>query len=198
MRDIATYTRISPNQRVEALSQYCSRVNSTVETREILSNWGLSLEENPVKLEIRQLEEENIFFAKNKSFSAGRNADFGKYATTNELLDVIHLTNWLVIHTRNDGRAAKAFIDCMERNSRPMGIMVTSPRVIVLNDDKTDTYIQTLRKSLKAETQIVVAICPTSRDDRYAAIKKVCCAELPIPSQVHFLLFLQFCMALRL
>lgn len=27
-------------------------------------------------------------------------------------------------------------------------------------------------------------IVPTQRDDRYAAIKKLCCREIPIPSQV--------------
>lgn len=184
MRDIATYTRISPNQRVNALNQFCKRVNSTPETREILSGWGLTIDPEPVRLEIRQLDEQQIIFGKNKTFPAGRNADFGRHATNNELLDVVHLRNWLVIHTRNDGRVAKAFIDCMERNSRPMGITVMAPRAVILNDDRTETYIQTLRKELNSETQIVVAICPTSRDDRYAAIKKICCAELPIPSQV--------------
>lgn len=184
MRDIATYTRISPNQRVSALSKFCNRVNSTEETRAILSGWGLTIDPEPVRLEIRQLDEQQIIFGKNKTFSAGRNADFGRHATNNELLEVVHLRNWLVIHTRNDGRAAKAFIDNMERNSRPMGITVMKPRTLILDDDRTETYIQMLRKQLNSETQIVVAICPTSRDDRYAAIKKVCCAELPIPSQV--------------
>lgn len=184
MRDIATYTGISPNQRVAALKQFCKRVDSTKESREILSGWGLSMDPEPVRLDIRQLDEQQIIFGKQKSFSAGRNADFNRHATNNELLEVVPLRNWLVIHTRNDSRVAKAFIDCMERNSRPMGITVMKPRVKVLDDDRTETYIQNLRKELNADTQIVVAICPTSRDDRYAAIKKICCAELPIPSQV--------------
>lgn len=184
MRDIATFTRITPNQRVNALGQFCKRVDSTPETREILSGWGLTMDPEPVRLEIRQLDEQQIIFGKNKTYSAGRNADFGRHATNNELIDVIHLRNWLVLHTRNDVRTAKAFIDCMERNSKPMGITVMKPRICVLDDDRTETYIQSLRRELNAETQIVVAICPTSRDDRYAAIKKICCAELPIPSQV--------------
>uniref|UniRef100_T1GKB8 Uncharacterized protein n=1 Tax=Megaselia scalaris TaxID=36166 RepID=T1GKB8_MEGSC len=29
----------------------------------------------------------------------------------------------------------------------------------------------------------MVVICPTSRDDRYSAIKKVCCVESPVASQ---------------
>lgn len=34
------------------------------------------------------------------------------------------------------------------------------------------------------QTQIVVAVFPTARDDRYSAVKKVCCVEKPVPSQV--------------
>lgn len=137
------------------------------------------------ELNYRQLGEENIFFANiQKPFSAGPNADFGKYATNNPLLKVINLTNWMVIYVGKDEKAAKAFVDLMERNSRPMGMSVNRPQLVKLNDDRTETYANALRNNLKADTQMVVCICPTSRDDRYAVIKKICCAENPIPSQV--------------
>lgn len=86
----------------------------------------------------------------------------------------------------------------MGRNSGPMGITVSRPDVVQLNDDRTETYIQALRSKITTSTQIVVTICPTSRDDRYAAIKKVCCSEIPVPSQVKlkeiivFIAFLLF------
>lgn len=97
----------------------------------------------------------------------------------------IFLFSWILIHVKNDQKAAQAFIECMERNSRPMGISASKPKIIVLDNDRNETYAQTLRQALNVETQIVVCICPTSRDDRYNAIKKICCAESPIPSQVN-------------
>ena len=33
------------------------------------------------------------------------------------------------------------------------------------------------------QTQLVVTICTTARDDRYNAIKKLCYADSPVPSQ---------------
>ena len=33
---------------------------------------------------------------------------------------------------------------------------------------------------------MVVAIFPTKRDDRYNAVKKLCCVETPVPSQVDY------------
>lgn len=183
MRDIASITRITPNQRDHELKQYCKRVNDEPKTRQLLADWGLRLMDHGVDLQVRQLNEERVTFA-NKSFGVGPNADFGEHSTKNELIMVIPLTNWLVIYTKNDQKAARAFIELMERNSRPMGLSVGRPKIIALDNDRNETYAQTLRQALSVETQIVVCICPTSRDDRYAIIKKICCAESPIPSQV--------------
>lgn len=185
MRDVATYTRISPNQRDHELKEFCKRVNGEAETRQLLGNWGLRLVDHGLDLQVRLFDEERVIFANNKSFGVGPNADFGKYSTNNELMKVVPLHNWLLIHTKNDQKAARAFIECMERNSRPMGISANKPNIIVLDNDRNETYAQTLRQALNVETQIVVCICPTSRDDRYNAIKKICCAESPIPSQVQ-------------
>lgn len=183
-RDVASVTRITPNQRVQALEKYCARVNSMPETKQILANWGLSLDEKPLSLQARQMDEEKVFFGRGKSFPAGKNADFGRHATANELLEVVHLINWAVVHTQRDDAVTKKFIDCMHKNSRPMGLNVAAPQVSVVADDRTETYVQHLRRVLNKQLQIVVIICPSSRDDRYAAIKKTCCAEMPIPSQV--------------
>lgn len=191
MRDVATFTRITPNQRALELVKFIERVNQEPETRQLLANWGLRLE-NAIDLQVRQMDEERVIFANNKSFGVGPNADFGKYCTNNELMAVVPLHNWLLIHVKNDSKAANAFIECMERNSRPMGIQVSRPNVIVLDNDKTETYAQTLRQALNVKTQMVVCLCPTSRDDRYNVIKKICCAESPIPSQVNMKLFTIF------
>lgn len=109
MREIATHTRITPNQRVNALELYCKRVWAEPKAREILQNWGLTLRQQPVSIEVRQMDTEEVQFAR-KAFSAGPGADFGKYSTNNELLEVIHLVNWIVIYFKRDERNATAFI----------------------------------------------------------------------------------------
>ena len=54
-----------------------------------------------------------------------------------------------------------------------------------LPNDRTDTYLHAIKESVNDKVQLVVAIFPTSRDDRYAAFKKLCCIETPVPSQVN-------------
>lgn len=189
MKDIATFTRVTPMQRVRSFSQFCESLDRVPAAGEVLANWGLRLDKRPLQMEGRRLEEEQICFKNNKQFGAGRNADFGKYVTNNEVIDAIDMIHWIVIHTRNDGKYARNFVELMERNSKPMGINVSRPQMIQLDTDKTEVYVQALRKCITGQLQMVVILCPTSRDDRYAAIKKVCCSELPIPSQVIFFIY---------
>ncbi|XP_054725856.1 protein argonaute-3 [Anastrepha obliqua] len=183
MREIATFTRVSPNQRLLGLEKFFNNINKCPEAQNILQSWGLTLKNSHECVNGRQFEEEQILFAK-KQFSAGINADFSKYVCNNEVLEVVHLTNWLLIHCKNDTRCAKNFCEHIERNSRALGIRVDKPKIITLDNDRVDTFVRALRLNIDGQTQIVVCISPTNRDDRYAAIKKVCCAEIPVPSQV--------------
>lgn len=182
MRDIATITRVTPEQRMFAYNKFCENVNSSPEATEILQNWGLSLG-GPRKIKGRQLDNEMVTFGNGGKCTAER-GDFNRHVTNNCMLKVIDLKSWLVIYTRKDERATKNFVELMERNSRPMGMDVCQPRLQCLQDDKTETYVKMLRSCINSSLQIIVLICPSSRDDRYAAIKKICCAELPIPTQV--------------
>lgn len=58
------------------------------------------------------------------------------------------------------------------------------PTMLELRDDRTESYLRFIREHLNPQTQVVVVIFPTSRDDRYSAVKKLCCVESPVPSQV--------------
>lgn len=183
MRDIATITRVTPEQRMHAYRKFCDNVNNSPEATAMLKNWGLSLGE-PRKIMGRQLANETVTFG-NGSCVAEK-GDFSRFVTNNKMLKVIDLKSWLILYTRRDEKATKSFVELMERNAAPMGMDVFRPRVECLQDEKTETYVKKLRTCINSSLQIIVLICPSNRDDRYAAIKKICCSELPIATQVIF------------
>ncbi|KMZ01324.1 protein argonaute-3 [Drosophila simulans] len=183
MREIATFTRVSPNQRQMALNKFYENVSKTPAAQEILNSWGLSLTNNSNKIIGRQMDIEQICFSKT-SVSAERSAEFSKHAATNEMLKVVHLSKWIIIHLRNDTKAATNLLDNMKQACKSLGMNISNPTMISLDRDRIDAYIQALRRNITINDQIVVCICHNSRDDRYAAIKKICCSEIPIPSQV--------------
>ncbi|XP_035915342.1 protein argonaute-3-like [Anopheles stephensi] len=184
MRDIATYTRITPNQRLMAMQKFCENVNQNEAARNLLASWGLELKTTPKVMSGRQLQIENITSGGGTVGSAGPNADFTRQVTNNPMLEIVHLRKWLLVYTQRDERTASAFMDCVKRTCKLLGMEIVQPQIEILPQDNTQLYIQALRTRIQPGTQIVLIICPTSRDDRYAAIKRLLCTEVPIPSQV--------------
>ena len=62
--------------------------------------------------------------------------------------------------------------------------MMLDPQVFKLQSDRTEEYIRVIRENCSENTQLVMMIMPTSRDDRYNSVKKLLCCERPCPSQV--------------
>ena len=63
--------------------------------------------------------------------------------------------------------------------------------MISLPNDRTESYLKAIRESINPETQIVMTVVPQQKSDRYAAIKKLCCIEKPVASQVMCLKTIQ-------
>ncbi|KAH8335023.1 hypothetical protein KR067_006945 [Drosophila pandora] len=183
MREIASFTRVSPNNRQVALEKFFENVTKTPEARDILKSWGLSLNATYNALKGRQMPLEQIYFAKT-DFSAGKSSEFSKHAVNNEMFKIIHLKKWILIHLRNDLRAANNLLDNIKQCSKTLGMNVSKPTIISIDYDRIDSYVQSLRRNITIEDQIVVCICHNIREDRYSAIKKICCSEIPIPSQI--------------
>lgn len=56
---------------------------------------------------------------------------------------------------------------------------------VCIENDRTESYLNAVKQEVERDMpQIVVTIVTTNRKDRYDAIKKLCCLERPVPSQV--------------
>ncbi|KAH3863467.1 hypothetical protein DPMN_026456, partial [Dreissena polymorpha] len=183
MKDLAAHTRVTPEQRRLTMMQFLEHVNSHDEARGELEKWGLQLDSKILDFEGRQMRQEEIQFRSNKVMS-GHQADWSRAATNEHVITAVPLKTWVVMYTKRDHSKAIDFIDTMLKVAGTMGIDCSQPTRFELKDDRVETYIRALRENINPRLQIVVAICPTSRDDRYSAIKKTCCVESPIPSQV--------------
>lgn len=183
MKDVSMYTRVTPNQRLSALRTFLDNVENTPEAKQILSNWGLTIENATMDLLARILEPEVILFGEGVRDSSDK-ADWNSLVCKNKVLGPVDLKNWYVFYTPRDERNANEFAQNMVRLSAPTGMRISQPRLHKLKDDRTDTYVTALKELNISDVQILVFICPVARDDRYAAIKRLCCVHMPIPTQV--------------
>ncbi|XP_063984569.1 piwi-like protein 1 [Diachasmimorpha longicaudata] len=184
MRDLATITQVVPEQRRNVIRKFIQDVKNTPIANELLQYWGLQIEDDLTKLKGRVLSPEIIHFGNGSTFKVNDRADWGRPATTNPLLRSDGMKNWFICFTERDQRVADEFIKMLKRVGGTMKMDIGNPQKVALRNDTTQSYVQEIRKAINPELEMIVAIVPTVRLDRYSAIKKVCCVESPIRSQV--------------
>ena len=101
----------------------------------------------------------------------------------------VDVTAWIIVYCKKDEKRAQEFSQAYIRCSGPLGLQVGQPTPMPLPDDRIDTYLRAIKSGIKPNTQLVVIIATTPHDDRYAAVKKLCCVDLPIASQVRCIRF---------
>ena len=110
--------------------------------------------------------------------------DWTMEITTNQCLKGVNLQKWVLDYVQKNAEVVKNFSSLMLKLSPKMGIKVAQPTMKELPNDRTETYVKMIRVSVDSNVQLVCVIMPTPRDDRYAAVKKLCCVEKPVASQV--------------
>ncbi|XP_015176453.1 PREDICTED: piwi-like protein 1 [Polistes dominula] len=184
MKDLHQITNINPNYRNDIIKKFIQQIKTNDVAREILSPWGLEFDDNLTKFNGRILMPEPIYFGNNKIIQGKPNADWNNESTKNPVLRAPSLTNWTIFYYQKDTPNVTAFIKTVINISSQLGLKINKPREVPLPNDRTETYCRELHKHINNDLEMVVVVFPTNRTDRYSAIKKLCCVEKPIPSQV--------------
>ncbi|XP_020631825.1 piwi-like protein 1 isoform X2 [Orbicella faveolata] len=184
MKDLAVHTRVDPKARNQSLMRFMGSIQSNEESAAELSGWNLEFEKTTLNLPGRVLPAEKIY-QKNKSYSYDpKSADWSKEMRGNPLHSTVNLENWILVYTQRDTGNAKDFSQTLRKVCGPMGISVANHIDCPIQNDRTETYLSAIKNNVSPALQMVVTILTTNRKDRYDAIKKLCCLEKPVPSQV--------------
>jgi aubergine-like protein len=184
MKDLAVHTRVAPDQRCNTLNKLINTISSNPEVTQELAGWGLKFESTLINLTGRILPPEKILQRDSGYTYKPAEADWSREMRGQKLISCVNLTSWILLCTRRDGAKAQEFLSNLMRVGPPMGIQIRGPTICELPDENTQQYIRTIKERLDANTQLVMCILPSNRKDRYDAIKKVCCIQHPVPSQV--------------
>jgi len=184
MKEVSNFTRLNPQKRKEAMKKFVDAVNRDPNAKKHLSDWGLSLDPSPLSVTGRLLSPETIFFGGNRREPAGAKGDWGRAATNCPMLTPIALKKWAIFFINRNQDAAKEFCKMLGQQGPKMGMNIAQPKVISLPNDRTETYLKEIRQVIDPSVQMIVTLVPAQKADRYSAIKKLCCLEKPIASQV--------------
>lgn len=186
MKDLAQHTRVAPVQRVKTLETFMQTMHDNQDAKRELQQWNMEFEKKLIRIPGRTLDPEQMM-QKNCKFSyKHEEADWTRETRGKELIRAVSLQKWLLCYTQRDQKAAQDFFMTLSKVCPPMGMNVANPTHVKLGSDDARTYAQTLKAAILGtpDAQIAVCIVGNNKKDRYDAIKKICCLENPIPSQV--------------
>ncbi|XP_072746220.1 piwi-like protein Siwi [Anoplolepis gracilipes] len=187
MSSMATYTRLDPRARIEKLMNFNNRLLKTHDIVKELSEWNLELDNRLLNIPARQLFPEKLYFGGNNPTSTiiTDKGDWSTQMRTKQCLVASQLRNWTFIISERDEHISKKFIELLIKVSKGISFYVDQPEIRTIRDDRPNTYSDTLERILSKSTpQLVFCVVSNNRSDRYSAIKKKCCVDRPVPSQV--------------
>ena len=184
MKAMGDYTRQDPAKRTQTLMKFSNSIKNNPEIQEELKSWNLRFAEDLVKFRARILAPETILGAGTAKFSYQHdNADWGGAFRNWKQWSVVNCSKWAVVFAGRDKLATQEFINSMLKVGPSLGMIIGKPKTFELLDNRPATYIQTLDKVIDMKPSIVMVVIPNNKGDHYAAVKKKCCIEKPIPSQ---------------
>ncbi|XP_050839006.1 piwi-like protein 2 isoform X2 [Serinus canaria] len=175
----------SPQQHYQRLTGLLRRIRDTPDASQELQRWGLVLDTDIYRTQGHVLPVERINL-RHRSFLPAEELGWHREVTKEVPIAVISINSWLLIYPKRLQHLAKDLLASMRSSCGPMGMQVGQPAVQELRDDRIETYVRAIQSSLGSQDKVQLLLCiiPGGRDDVYGAIKKLCCVQSPVPSQV--------------
>lgn len=84
-----------------------------------------------------------------------------------------HLNKWYIIYLNRDENVVGDFLSMLQNIVKAIGMRVSHPQQIILRDDRNESYLQEIRNNFDRGYELVVAVFPTNRTDRYNSLKRL-------------------------
>nr|ALI93846.1 Piwi [Holothuria glaberrima] len=191
MKDVGVHTRVVPGQRTRELQKFLNQINNNTEIVEYTKKWQVEFSPQLEEIQARILAPEDLYQLQSSRGQMGETcysyqqheADWSRSLRGNILRSAVNLDQWLFICPRREMNNGSSFVDNLKKVGPPMGMQIADPEKVIINDDRIDSYVSTIRGSY-GKHQLVMCILTSARKERYDSIKKVCVNECPIPSQM--------------
>ncbi|XP_065103397.1 piwi-like protein 1 [Paramisgurnus dabryanus] len=182
MKDLASHTRLSPEQRETRINRLISNINRNADVQNELSTWGLSFENKLLSLNGRVLPSERIIQGGRVFEYSPWTADWTKEMRGLPLISCMPLDNWMMFFTRRNADVANSLLQTLNKVAGPMGIRMQRA-IMIEYEDRQESLLRALQQNVTRDTQMVVVVLPTNRKDKYDCVKKYLCVDCPTPSQ---------------
>lgn len=204
MKEIASHTRLSPQQRLSETRKLLSQFHENPRVRACLNYWGIKLSDDLVNVNARVLKPEPLNGDGTHKYE-GKNAEWARGTKDGGIYRASNMTNWIVVgpNSGNSGVLIKKFIGKTifqnffrssnefsgeaKRLGDQLKVQIGDPLPCPINGITPADYLEGVKSAIKQagnETvHMLVVMLVDDNKTRYDSLKKFLCVECPIPNQ---------------
>lgn len=184
MSAMATHTRVAPDKRIQKLVEFARKLNSNQEIMTTLKSYDLKIADSLVQLSGRVLPTEFVVAGNEKKYSAGPKADWTRDLRSNQMLSQNDMVCMPLIVPQRAERDAGSFLSTLIKAAGGMQWNLSKARIFPIRDDRSMTYLSKLDEVMSFNPTLIMCGLTSKSADRYNTIKKKCCVDIGVPTQV--------------
>ncbi|XP_011141529.2 piwi-like protein Siwi [Harpegnathos saltator] len=182
MKNFSKYSRMDAKKRLNEYIKLHQILYSEQAIKEELREWNVALGKELVQFTSRTLSPRKLVFGGNNIISANKTGDW----TDNILQKLLHtkrLDNWIIICRQH--HQITTFVQNLTNVCSKLSIGVSTPQCHYTDNTNPEAYSNFLEDILERNSpNLIFCIISKSNVGLYQAIKRKCCLDRPVPTQV--------------
>ncbi|KRT81648.1 hypothetical protein AMK59_5055 [Oryctes borbonicus] len=185
MRALSEHTRVGPAARIDKLRKFSQRLRNNEKIMTELRTWDMQLAQDLIQFDARVLPNENIVYSGGNMYDAGDQANWTRDVRNKKQFTESSLEGWAIITPQRLKPAAERFAQSLHKCAQGMQWSIPTPSIFDLRDDRPGPYLEMLDNVIgKCNPSLILCVVSNNKADRYSAIKKKCCVDKAVPTQV--------------
>ncbi|KAK7794255.1 hypothetical protein R5R35_014662 [Gryllus longicercus] len=185
MRALAEHTRVGPRSRVDKLLKFGQRLTQEKAIAEDFREWNMRFSQRLLEFDARVMQNEPIIQSSSEKYNPSALVDWTRDLRSRPMLVMPDFNVWAVIVPGKMKSSAMSFISTLQKAGGGMRFRIPGPQCFDIKDDRASTYVEAIERAINTTNpQLIMIIVPNNRADRYSSLKKKCCVDRAVPSQV--------------
>jgi aubergine-like protein len=183
MRDILFANAEVKYKRIET---YFEHLLNHEKCKQMMEQWKVTICNKPTEIDAVQLHPGKILINNGQSIDLSRTPDFDR--EIKNLMDMPKLNKWAIFYPRRFKKEAESLMKELQNCLRDFKYPCNPPRRVEIENDRADTWCQSIDDTLKdhPDTSCAIFIIQGKKKASpvYHELKKKLVEEVPIPSQM--------------
>ncbi|XP_052126257.1 piwi-like protein Siwi [Frankliniella occidentalis] len=184
MQELAVHTRMDPGKRIQKLMDFNQKLLTNQQAVAKLKMFDMSLENNLVTVDGRVEVAEQIICGGNGTTK--KTHDWTRDLRGKPLLTPKILDYWVVLVPTQLHADTMSFITAgLQVAASGMNFNMHDPQIVKMQSGNAGEYSKVLDKVLdQSQPKLIMCVVLGNRAEVYSAIKKKCCVDRAVPTQV--------------